>query len=152
MSVRQVKDGWHVPWATLSAASDRQPTKSAPRELCDPPSPPSSVVSITLTNAVALYFGDVKKGDAADERRSGAKWGDISDAAPRLGLARHATPGSILYRTWVNNMSLGRARLAIAPLAQTAVLSEQSGWWLRELSGQKDWASEGKERRLGKTS
>ena len=47
--------------------------------------------------------------------RSGAGWGNISDAAPRSGLTRHVTPGSILYTAWVNNMLLGRARLAIAP-------------------------------------
>jgi len=46
---------------------------------------------------------------------AGAGWGNISDAAPRSGLTRHVTPGSILYTAWVNNMLLGRARLAIAP-------------------------------------
>ena len=39
--------------------------------------------------------------------------GDISDAAPRLGSARHAQPSSIIRTAWVNNMSLGRAGLAI---------------------------------------
>ena len=43
------------------------------------------------------------------KRRRG--WGNISDVASHLGLARHAQPGSILYASWVNKMSLARARL-----------------------------------------
>jgi hypothetical protein len=44
-------------------------------------------------------------------------WGNISDAAPHLGLARHAQPGPILYTPWVNKMSVVRmGALALAPL------------------------------------
>src|SRR5208282_1282017 len=35
-------------------------------------------------------------------------WGNISDAAPHAGLARHAKPGPILYALWVSKMSVAR--------------------------------------------
>jgi hypothetical protein len=37
--------------------------------------------------------------------------GDISDAAPRLSLARHALPRSTLYSPWVNEKSVARRTL-----------------------------------------
>jgi hypothetical protein len=42
-------------------------------------------------------------------------WGDISGAAPHLGLARHAPPSPILYTLRVNKMSFAR-RIALASL------------------------------------
>ena len=50
--------------------------------------------------------------NSTDEEENSDGWGDISDAAPRLGPAR-PQPGSILYASWINKMSLARARLAI---------------------------------------
>jgi hypothetical protein len=44
---------------------------------------------------------------------------------PLPGLARHAQPGSILYASWVNKMSLAGARLAAPTSAQAGSLSER---------------------------
>jgi hypothetical protein len=54
MSALEAKDGWRFPRATVSAASDRRPTKSAPIELRSPPSPPSFVVPIVLTRSPSV--------------------------------------------------------------------------------------------------
>jgi hypothetical protein len=45
--------------------------------------------------------------------------GDISDAAPHLGLARHAQPDPILYTPWVSKMSVARMTALASPPARS---------------------------------
>jgi hypothetical protein len=46
---------------------------------------------------------------AAKPGRERRRFGGGTSPTPLTGLARHAQPGSILYATWVNNMSSGRS-------------------------------------------
>jgi hypothetical protein len=83
-------------------------------------------------------------GDPGKKRRRIG--GNISDAAPHAGLARHAQPGPVLYTPRVNKMSLAR-RIALALLSPYArpggpfsmLFSPISGLFRRDFARRPEW-------------